>query len=76
MTQPIKSTVTTVNTYDLEDVVHYIIESEYEDFQENPSEAHVYFKAVSLLEGRKVAMSEMDDALNNLEIKMVERGML
>lgn len=76
MTQPIKSTITTVNTYDLEDVAHYVIDTEYEDFQENPSEAHVYFKAVSLLEGRQVAMSEMDDALNHLEIKMVERGIL
>lgn len=33
------------------DVLEYILESEVEDFDENPSEAHVYFKAYAAIYG-------------------------
>ncbi len=48
-------------------LVGYVYESEYDDFYKNPSENHVYFAALILLDGITSARLSLKEALDALE---------
>ena len=47
----------------LEACIQYIIDHESEDFEENPSESHVYFSAVAFRCGLDEARQELKQAI-------------
>jgi uncharacterized HAD superfamily protein len=47
--------------------LHYIINTEYEDFKEWLSEGHVYFLAVHALFGRNAAKRELREVREEME---------
>lgn len=51
----------------LDDVLQYIFDSEYDDFQENPSEHHVYYKAYLLDSGSGAANKMLYDTIDKLQ---------
>lgn len=49
------------------DLIDYVIASEAEDFEENPSEDHIYYTAITLAVGEEEAKKELKEALNEIE---------
>lgn len=49
---------------DLELVVQYILDCEYEDFEENPSQNHIYYIALKISCGELEAREILNDAIN------------
>lgn len=49
----------------LENVCSYIFETEKEDFEENPSDNHVYYLALELTIGQDEAYKELKQAILN-----------
>ena len=47
--------------------INYIVELELDDFMENPSDNHIYYKAYVALFGVKIANIELDEAIESLE---------
>jgi len=49
----------------LENICSYILESEDDDFAENPSDNHVYYLALELTVGQDKAYKELKQAILN-----------
>jgi hypothetical protein len=50
----------------VEDMVDYILQSESEDFYENPSTTHVYYKALAYVFGFNYANKELNKAFKGV----------
>jgi len=48
------------------DVLNYVLDSELDDFENNPSDNHVYYKAIFSLYGRMVANDILNNALQKI----------
>lgn len=51
-------------TTDIELILQYIFDSELDDFNENPSDNHIYYIAYRLWAGEKNAKVELQKTLN------------
>lgn len=49
-------------------VCNYILDSELDDFAENPSENHVYYIALAVLESEEVAAKYLEEAIKDKEL--------
>ena len=51
----------------IDDLVQYILDSEADDFAENPSDNHVYFSALVILNNLNEAQKELNETKKNLK---------
>lgn len=59
----LRKVLTTRQAVALENVLDYILQHEQKDFEENPTEGHVYYQALMLREGTRFANQELKLAL-------------
>jgi hypothetical protein len=51
----------------INDVIEYVLDTEQEDFYENPTQTHVYYLAYSIKYGELEACKILGEALNEQE---------
>jgi hypothetical protein len=52
---------------DIDLIVQYILDCEYEDFKENASDNHIYFTALKVAYGETEARDILNETLNKVE---------
>lgn len=60
-----KTTIT--NIKEIYTCVHYILDTEMDNFYRHPSENHVYFSALVVMDGRESALLALNEALDGVE---------
>ena len=60
--------LTTSEVIAFDKILNHILETELEDFSENPSNNHVYYCAVLVLDGKKEADKLLSEAIRDLEL--------